>query len=37
MLEIIETILLGFAEWLPVLIVLVLVLNLCSDLLWGNK
>lgn len=37
MLEIIETILIGFANWIPSTICIILVLNLASDLLWGNK
>lgn len=37
MLEIIETILIGFANWLPAFICLTLIINLISDLLWGVK
>lgn len=37
MTEIIETILINFANWLPAMICFVLIVNLVSDLLWGNK
>lgn len=37
MFEVIETFLFGFINMTPYLIPLILVFNLISDLLWGDK
>ncbi len=37
MFDVVLTFMKEFINWLPTLICLVLVLNLCRDLLWGGK